>query len=149
MCFTTKIFQAYFRAEVLTVAAYIRNLVSSRGISTLTIPYELMFGQKPNLSHIWVFGCRCWFTNCSGTHSKRAKRATETILFRYARGSRAYKLWVPSQHAVVVWRGVHFEKNNSYNLQYSSENNIDDASNKVNMENLLDKPEKSECDQEV
>lgn len=137
-----------FWAEALMVAAYIRNRVTSRGISSLTTPFELLFGQKPNLSHIRVFGCRCWITNRGSNLSKLDARATEAILIGYARGSKGYKLWDPVRRSVIVSRDVRFDEDSSHD-QHSSNTDLYDNPGELNMENLLDKSEEPICNKKA
>lgn len=69
-----------FWANALIVAAYIGNRVTSRGINSLTTPYELMLDKSSILVTSAFFGCRCWYTKCSSSHSKLNDRASEAIL---------------------------------------------------------------------
>lgn len=62
------------------IAGYIRNRVTSHGMSYMTTPYELVFGRKPNSGHIRVFERQCWFTKRSDSNFKLDERATDAIL---------------------------------------------------------------------
>ena len=99
-----------FWAEALNTAAYVRNRVTTRGLSAKTTPYEVLFHRKPNLSHLRVFGCRCWYTVPRGDVDKLDKRARASIMIGYARGSRGYKLWDVEDGKVVVSRDVKFDE---------------------------------------
>eukprot|EP00171_Calliarthron_tuberculosum_P002040 IDg2040t1 len=50
-----------FWAEALVTAAYIRNRMTSRGLPSNSTPYSLWFKTIPDISHIRVFGSRCWY----------------------------------------------------------------------------------------
>ena len=52
----------YFWADAVSTAGYVLNRVLIRPILKKT-PYELFKGRKPNLSHIRVFGCKCFIHN--------------------------------------------------------------------------------------
>jgi len=52
----------YFWAYVVSTACYVLNRVLIRLILKKT-PYELLRGRKPNLSHLNVFGCKCFILN--------------------------------------------------------------------------------------
>ena len=48
-----------FWSEAIHVAAHILNR-SPRSAFGWKTPYELMFGRKPEVKHIRLFGCRAW-----------------------------------------------------------------------------------------
>jgi len=52
----------YFWAYAVSTACYVLNRVLIRPILKKT-PYELFRGRKPNLSHLKVFGCKCFILN--------------------------------------------------------------------------------------
>jgi len=49
----------YFWADVVDTICYTLNRVLIRLILKKT-PYELYKGRKPNISHLRVFGCKCF-----------------------------------------------------------------------------------------
>ena len=100
----------HFWAEALSVAVHVRNRVTTRGVSSQTTPYEIMFGRKPNLAHVRVFGSRCWYYLGMQKVDKLDKRAREAIMVGYARGPRGYKLWDLADGKVVVSRDVRFDE---------------------------------------
>lgn len=99
-----------FWAEALSVAVHVRNRVTTRGLNSSTTPYQLMYSRKPNLSHLRVFGCRCWYKVGLQGADKLDPRARESILVGYARGSRGYKLWDTEERKTVVSRDVVFDE---------------------------------------
>lgn len=99
-----------FWAEALSVAVYIRNRVTTRGLSGNVTPFEMWNGRKPNLNHLRVFGSRCWYTVRTTLPSKLDARAREAILIGYARRTQGYKLWDESKKKVVVSRDVKFDE---------------------------------------
>jgi len=52
----------YFWADVVNTACYVLNRVLIRPILKKT-PYELFKGRRPVLSHLKVFGCKCFILN--------------------------------------------------------------------------------------
>ena len=101
-------------AEALSVATHVRNRVTTRGLSSKTTPYEILFGRKPNLSYLRVFGCRCWYNVRKPGVDKLDRRAREAIMVGYARGSRGYKLWDAADSKMVTSRDVRFDENGEY-----------------------------------
>ena len=100
----------HFWAEALAVAVYVRNRVTSRGLPGNTTPFEVWNSSKPNLSHLRVFGSKCWYTVPKEHRRKLDARAKEAILIGYARGSKGYKLWNAKERKVVVSRDVRFDE---------------------------------------
>jgi len=52
----------YFWVDDVSTSCYVMNRVLIRPI-LMKIPYELFNGRKPNISHLKVFGCRCFIMN--------------------------------------------------------------------------------------
>ena len=52
----------YFWADAVNTACYVFNRVLIRPILNKT-PYELSKGRRPILSHLKVFGCKCFILN--------------------------------------------------------------------------------------
>lgn len=51
-----------FWADAVSTACYVLNRAVIRPILMKT-PYELYKGRKPNISHLRVFGCKCFIHN--------------------------------------------------------------------------------------
>lgn len=51
-----------FWAEALNTACHLANGIYLRLDCTMT-PYEIIFGRKPNLQYLHVFGCICYVLN--------------------------------------------------------------------------------------
>lgn len=52
----------YFQADTTSTTCYVLNRILIRPIFN-KVPYELLEGRKPNLSHLHVFGCKCFVLN--------------------------------------------------------------------------------------
>ena len=119
-----------FWAEALNTAVHIRNRVTTRGLSAKTTPFEVLFGRKPNLSYLRVFGSRFWYTVACGDVDKLDHRAREGIMIGYARGIRGYKLWDTKEGKVVATRDVRFDELYEYEAdrhEPSAEHTTNDA----------------------
>lgn len=103
-----------FWAEALNTAVHIRNRVTTRGLSSKTTPFEVLFGRKPTLSYLRVFGSRCWYTVPRGSVDKLDPRAREGIMIGYARGIRGYKVWDTKEGKVIATRDVRFDELGEY-----------------------------------
>lgn len=82
-----------FWAEAVNTSCYIVNQCMIRPILNMT-PYELFKGKKPNISHLRVFGCKCFVHN-NGKDSlgKFDHRSDEAIFLGYSSHSKAYKVY--------------------------------------------------------
>ena len=99
-----------FWAEALSTATYIRNRVTSRGLPPNTTPFLLWFGRKPNVSHLRVFGSKCWYKVPDAKLRNLDSRACDAVMIGYASNHKAYKLWDVNKNEVVVSRDVLFDE---------------------------------------
>ena len=75
-------------------ACYVSNRVFLRAFLKKT-SYELRFGRQPKVSHLRVFGCRC-FVLKSGKLDKFESRSLDGIFLGYALHSHAYRVLIIS-----------------------------------------------------
>ena len=74
----------YFWVDVVNTACYVLNRVLIRPILKKT-PYELFKGRKPNISHLRVFGCKCFILNNGKDNlGKFDSKADEGIFLGYS-----------------------------------------------------------------
>jgi len=59
MLVTAQLPMTYWGEAALT-AAYLQNLTSTRTLPTGITPFEVFFGRKPDVSHLRVWGTRCF-----------------------------------------------------------------------------------------
>jgi hypothetical protein len=55
--------------------------------------YELLTGNKPNVSYFRVFGSKCYILVKKGRQSKFAPKAVEGFLLGYDTNTKAYKVF--------------------------------------------------------
>jgi len=83
----------YFWADVVCTICYTLNRVLIRPILKKT-PYELYKGRKPNISHLRVFGCKCFvLKNGKESFGKFDAKADEAIFLGYSLHSKAYRVF--------------------------------------------------------
>lgn len=97
-----------FWTEAISAACFISNRVFLRTILHKT-PYELRFGRRPKVSHLRVFGCKC-FVLKSGNLDKFESRSLDGIFLGYATHSRAYRVYVLSTNKIVETCEVTFDE---------------------------------------
>jgi transposase InsO family protein len=74
--------------------------------------YELLTGNKPNVSYFCVFGSKCYILVKKGRHSKFAPKAVEGFLLGYDSNIEAYRVFNKSLGLVEVSSDVVFDETN-------------------------------------
>ena len=77
--------------EFCATSAYLTNLTPSSSLQGHT-PFELWYGRKPSLSHLWEIGCRAYALIPTAT-PKTYARSCPCVLIGYSPHSKAYQLW--------------------------------------------------------
>ena len=95
----------YFWTDVVNIACYVLNRVLIRPILRKT-SYELFKGRRHVLSHLKVFGCKCFILN-NGKESlgKIDAKADECVFLGYAIQSHAYRVY--NKRLMTVEESVH------------------------------------------
>jgi len=95
----------YFWADAVNTACYVLNRVLIRLILKKT-PYEFFKGRRPVLSHLKVFGCKCFILN-NGKESlgKFDAKADEGVFLGYATQSHAYRVY--NKRLMTVEESMH------------------------------------------
>jgi len=95
----------YHWADAVSTACYVLNRVFIRPILKKT-PYELFKGRKPNISHLKVFGCKCFILNNGKNNlGKFDPKADEGIFLGYSLHSHAYRVY--NRRTMVVEESMH------------------------------------------
>jgi hypothetical protein len=74
--------------------------------------YELLTGNKPNVSYFRVFGSKCYILVKKGRHSKFAPKVVEGFLLGYDSNTKAYTVFNKSLGLVQVSSDVVFDETN-------------------------------------
>ena len=56
-------------------------------------PTELWLGNKPDISHLQVFGCQAWVHILKKRRHKLEPKSREMIFVGYKPGSKGYQFW--------------------------------------------------------
>jgi hypothetical protein len=80
-----------FCADAISTVCYISNRIFLCSILHLT-PFELRFGRKPSVSHLRLFGCKCFVLKC-GNLDKFESRSLDDILLGYTPHGRSYRIY--------------------------------------------------------
>jgi len=94
-----------FWADAINTACHVLNRVIIRSILDKT-PYKLLKGRKPNLSHLRVFGCKCFVSNDGKDKlGKFDAKADDGIFLGYSYNSKAYRVF--NKWTLTVEESIH------------------------------------------
>jgi hypothetical protein len=100
-----------FWSEVVNTAYHAINRLYLHRLLKKT-SYELLTGNKPNVSYFHVFGSKCYILVKKGRHSKFAPKAVEGFLLGYDSNTKAYRVFNKSSRLVEVSSDVVFDETN-------------------------------------
>jgi hypothetical protein len=100
-----------FWSEAVNTACHAINRLYLHRLLKKT-SYELLTGNKPNVSYFRVFGSKCYILVKKGRHSKFAPKAVEGLLLGYDSNTKAYMVFNKSSGLVEVSSDVVFDDTN-------------------------------------
>jgi transposase InsO family protein len=100
-----------FWSEAVNTACHAINQLYLHRLLKKT-SYELLTGNKPNVSYFHVFGSKCYILVKKGRHSKFAPKAVEGFLLGYNSNTKAYRVFNKSSGLVEVSSDVVFDETN-------------------------------------
>ena len=95
-------------ALAVSAVVHIRNRVWSSGAGD--IPYRVVTGQQPDLSHLRVFGCPAFVHIDKSRRRKLSARAWKGVFVGYAPDSPVWLVYNPTTRRVVRSRNVVFDE---------------------------------------
>jgi hypothetical protein len=101
-----------FWSEAMNTACHAINRLYLHRLLKKT-SYELLTGNKPNVSYFHVFWSKCYILVKKGRHSKFAPKAVEGFLLGYESNTKAYRVFNKSSGLVEVSSDVVFDETNS------------------------------------
>lgn len=102
-----------FWSEAIQTANYIKNRspTSAFGVQFKDMtPAEIWFNQKPDLSHLRIFGSECYNHIPANNRSKLEAKATKCLMLGYTHSIGSYRLWDTERNKVVLGRHVTFNE---------------------------------------
>eukprot|EP00794_Sanderia_malayensis_P002321 gene2321-biopygen2063 len=96
-----------FWAEACNAAVYVDNCSPTTALKDKT-PFECLFGQKQNVSHLRVFGCLTYVLVPSCQRRKLDAKARKAIFVGYPPGIKGYKVYDIEKKCFIISRNVKF-----------------------------------------
>jgi hypothetical protein len=100
-----------FWGEVITTVIHVSNRLFVHLLYN-KMPYEILTGNKPNVSYFHIFRCKCLVKNKKGRLGKFESRSIEGIFVGYADDSHTYRYYNKSSGCVEVSCDVVFREFN-------------------------------------
>jgi hypothetical protein len=88
--------------------------------------YELLTGNKPNISYFRVFGSKCYILVKKGRHSKFDPKVVEGFLLGYDSNTKAYRVFNKSSGLVEVSSDVVFDETNGSPREQADLDDVDE-----------------------
>lgn len=104
---------ASFWGEVVRNSVYMLNRLPTRALIGQT-PYEAWYNEKPDISHIRVFGCLAYMKTPSTHNQKLDDRSKKVVNLGRETGTKGYRLFDPKANHIQVSRDVVFEEGKTW-----------------------------------
>ena len=101
-----------FWAEALSAVTYLRNRSPTTALQDKTA-YEAWNGNKPNVSHLRIFGCDAYGHVPKDERSKFDSKTRRSIFLGYGQGVKGYRLYDKAQRRIFYSRNVVFNETSS------------------------------------
>lgn len=110
-----------FWGEAILTATYLQNRMISRSINKT--PVELFTGEKPNISHIRVFGSKVYSLIPKQKRRKWDDKAEEGVLVGYDGNTKGYRILDPNTNRIWISRSVRIIEHdaNQFSLHQTSQ----------------------------
>src|SRR5882724_10944205 len=93
--------------ECVQTATYLKDHTSMCTLKD-KMPYEMYYGQKPDLYHLPELGCKAFVLIQSGDCPKIYSRSVKCVLVGYSPSSKAFICWNKQTGHITVSMNIHF-----------------------------------------
>jgi transposase InsO family protein len=110
-------------AEAVSFSVDVYNITWSktRGKS----PFEIVYGKKPNLDHLKIFGCRASvFVHPKQRSNKLSPHSVTGYFVGFQQGVKGWKFYIPEKKRIIVSRHAVFHENESIQDGIPKDNEI-------------------------
>ena len=113
-----------FWAEAISTACHSSNrLYFRKGLNKT--PYEILTGNKPNISYFRVFSCNCFYLIKGCRLPKFESKLLEGIFVGYGAESHTYRIYDKASWIIIESCSVVFEENDGSQLAQFHVSNVD------------------------
>ena len=105
----------------MNTSFYVMNRALTKLILNKTL-YKLYFGRKPNNSHFYIFGCKCYaHNNDKGNFDKFDYKFDESFFIRYSSSSKTFSVF--NKKTLKIKESIHvvFDKFSSNDNRWKNE----------------------------
>ncbi|GMF33017.1 unnamed protein product [Phytophthora lilii] len=95
--------------KAINTAVYIVNRIPNH-LDIRTSPYKIVWGSKPDFSHLRVFGARGFAHIDKNRRKKLDPKAFECIFRGYADAAKAYRVWNVQAGKLVISRSIRLDE---------------------------------------
>jgi hypothetical protein len=103
---------SWFWPFAIQTAIHIKNRVPHSNLLAHSTPYQLWYGEKPNLAYFCLFGTHCTSRVLSNSLTKFEPRRESGCFLGYAKDSKGYIIWVAGPNgqsgSIKIRRDVQF-----------------------------------------
>ena len=92
-------------AEAFNAATYVHNRTLMKALGS-RMPFEVLYGAKPDVSHLRAFGAPCAIVEPKERLRKLDDRATMCFFVGYNYEGGGYRVWDPKKRVVVESRDI-------------------------------------------
>jgi hypothetical protein len=99
-----------FWEEAINTVVYLKNRSPTK-ILDLKMPFEVLYGYKPEVGHLRIFGSKAFAHIPKDERRKLDAKSVKCIFLGYCDDHKAYKLFDLSAHKLIASRYVIFHEN--------------------------------------
>jgi hypothetical protein len=103
----------YLWDEAMETVTHIYNRMIGPGHPSRT-PFEILFGYKPDCSHLRAYGCLAFAYNFDVTRQKLDPKAFKGTIVGYDKHSSSYRIYIPSKRKIMRSGHVIFNKHRTF-----------------------------------
>jgi hypothetical protein len=100
-------------AEATRTVVYVQNKSPHRALGNKT-PEEMFTGEKPEVSHLQIFGCPVYVHVPKDKRSKLDPSGKKGVFVGYSETSKAYRVYIPGYRQIEISRDVTFDEDATF-----------------------------------
>ena len=108
-----KIYQCTYGQKQLEQQVYIQNRISHSALGNKT-PEEKFSGEKPEVSHLKIFGCPVYIHIPKEKRTKLDYSGKKGLFIVYSEQSKAYQIYIPGYCQIELSRDVTFDEDTTF-----------------------------------